>query len=91
MQTDFLDDLLTSHPNEPATKGVVLLLRSEMKSEFKTLRQEFGWLREEVGSLRQQMGSTDQRVSSLEVQFAQFQKSLELVATQVALILQKIS
>ncbi len=39
-ETDILQDLLESNPNEPVSKGVVLLLRTEMKSEFRTLRQE---------------------------------------------------
>ncbi len=77
MQTDFLDDLLTSNPNEGATKGLVLLLRTEMKSEFKALRADF-----------QALGSEFQ---TLKAQVTRVEKSLDLVATQVALILQKLS
>ncbi len=36
-QIDILDPLLAGNPNEAATKGVVLLLRSEVRSDFQLL------------------------------------------------------
>lgn len=41
METTLLNDLATSNPGEPATKGLVLLLRAEMKSEFKAVDLKF--------------------------------------------------
>ena len=40
LNTDLLTDLLSTNPNEPATKAVVILLRAEMQSEFKLVRSE---------------------------------------------------
>ena len=46
--SDLLDDLLSSNPNEPANKGIVLLLRTEIRSDFKSLRTEMNQRFEQV-------------------------------------------
>ena len=39
--SDLLNDLLDSDPNEAATKGIILILRAETRSEIKAMRTEF--------------------------------------------------
>lgn len=81
-QTDLLADLLSSNPNEPASKGIVLLLRTEMKSEFKAVRADIAELRAELGGVKSD-------VSTLKSDVAQIKNSLNLVAEQVAYLVSK--
>lgn len=43
-----MNELLTSNPNDYATNGVVLLLRTEMKSEFAKIDQRFAQIDEQL-------------------------------------------
>ena len=56
-ETDLLNDLLSTNPSSPATSGTVLLVRTEMKSEFKTLHTEMGQRFEKVENRLDKMDS----------------------------------
>ncbi len=69
--SDLLQDLLSSNPNDPASKGSVLLIHAEMRSEFRSLRQD----------MDQRFGEVNQRLNRLE---SSVQLIAENVATLVA-------
>jgi hypothetical protein len=77
-ETDMLHDLLTSDPNEPATKGHLLLFRAEVKSEFKTVRTE-------IGALSQRM---DERFRGVDENFKRIDSSIQLLALEVGKLAQ---
>lgn len=88
---DLLNDLLSSDPNEPATKGVVLLLRAEMKSEFKAVRsdlelvkQDVAVLKQDVAELKQDVAELKQDVAMIKTDIAGMKSAIDLVARQVA-------
>ena len=78
-ETDLLNDILTSNPNEPAAKGAVLLLRTEMKSEFKTVGLKFD-------GIDQKFERIDQRFERIENRLDHIDDSLELIAQQIAIL-----
>ena len=80
-QTDIIHDLLTSNPNEPASNGVVLLLRTEMNSEFKTARQK----------LEQHDAQFVEIKDEMRQQFKSIHDSLEMIAQQMAIVVTKLN
>jgi hypothetical protein len=73
-ETDILNDLLTSNPNDSASKGIILLLRAEMKSEFRTTHTKFGII--------------ETRLDQVEQRLDRIENSLELIAQNVSLLVQ---
>ena len=72
MSADILNDLLSSNPNEPASQGVILLLRAETKSEFKAMRAEIAQI--------------DQKVGQLDAKVTHMGESVEMIAQQIAVL-----
>ncbi len=50
-EPDMLGDLLTSNPNEVAVKGLVFLLRTEMKQELKVMQSELTAIKARLSQL----------------------------------------
>lgn len=104
---DLVNELLTTHPSEPVTSGVVLLLRAELKSEIKSLRMEMNQrfdlltgevtgmksevvgLKSEVVGLKSEVVGLKSEVAELKTGFLKLNDSLELIASNVALLLNR--
>lgn len=78
-EVDLLKDLMNSNPNEPAAKGTVLLLRAEMKSEFKTVREKLELHDRCFEHLNHEFKEVKHEIHTIK-------NSLELVAQQVAIL-----
>ena len=92
-----LNDLASANPNQPATNGVVLLVRAELKSE---IRSEVGSLRTEMN---QRFSEVNQRFEMMDQKFEEMNRklddvkqtvsglknSVELIAQQMATLLLK--
>lgn len=80
-EIDLLNDLLNSNPNAPAAKGEILLLRLEMKSEFKSLRSEldqrFGWIDQKFVEVDRRFGRVEQRLDKVEQRLDRIDQRLE--------------
>ena len=71
-EVDLLNDILSSNPNEPAPKGALLLLRTEMKAEFR--------------SVKDKLAQHDERFNQHDERFNRLDRSLDLIAQQVAIL-----
>ena len=104
-QTDIINDLLTGHPNEPASNGVVLLLRAEMKSEFKTVHQKLDQHDARFDAVDKRFDEMDKRFDEMDKQFVGIHKqlggineqiksiheSVEMLAQQMAIVVTKLN
>jgi len=87
-EIDLLSNLLSSNPNEPASKGEVLLLRAEMKYEFKTLRLG---LDQKFAGLDQRFAQIDQRFDRNEGLLRELVRMAKATAEQVAILVERSS
>ena len=104
-EVTILSDLATTNPNQPATNGLVLLLRAETQSEFRTLRTEMktefalvrseckAEIRSEVGSLRTEMNQkfdeVNQKFDEVGRKFDDVNLKLASLSNSVELIAQQ--
>ena len=97
---DLVNELLTTHPAEPVTSGVVLLLRAELKSEIKSLRREMNQrfdalgfeitgMKSDISNLKSDITTMKSDIAELKSSFQKLNQSLELVAANVVLLLEK--
>jgi chromosome segregation ATPase len=66
VEADILSDLISSNPNEPARNGALLLLRAEMKSEFKIIRSDLALLTGRMDGFESRMDGLGSRMDKLE-------------------------
>ena len=97
-QTDIINDLLTGHPNEPASNGVVLLLRAEMKSEFKTVHQKldqhdarFDAVDKRFDEMDKQFVGIHKQLGGINEQIKSIHESVEMLAQQMAIVVTKLN
>src|SRR5689334_2806655 len=68
-ENDFLADLLNSSPNEPATKGTLLLVYTDTRSQFRTLSSEmnrkFDKIHTDMSNLMPMVTATASQVATL--------------------------
>ena len=64
-EVDLINDILSSNPNEPAPKGALLLLRTEMKSEFRDVRTQFNEVHQQLGLINRSLDLIAQQVAVL--------------------------
>lgn len=74
--TDLLNDLLMSDPNEPATKGLLLLMRAETKSEFKKVHIELKTIKSEIVDIHTKIDKMD--------------RSIEFIAQQITKLVDRM-
>jgi chromosome segregation ATPase len=72
--SDIVSDLLSANPNEPASQGAVLLLRNEVRSDFKALRTE----------MDQRFAHVDRTMTSISVQVATLVEQQVIIRADLA-------
>ena len=82
-ENELLNNLLSSNPNDPATNGVVLLLRAETKSEFKTMRLRFDKVESRLDKIENRLDKVEGRLDKIETQ-------VTIIAQQVGIITMKL-
>lgn len=78
-ESDLLNDILSSNPNEPAAKGALLLLRTEMKSEFGEVGRRFD-------RVDQRLDRVEKRLDEHDARFDRIDRSLDLIAQQIGVL-----
>jgi predicted nuclease with TOPRIM domain len=87
-ETDILNELLTANPNEYATKGMLLLMRAEMKSEFKAVHTKLDQLDGRLSNLESRFDNLESRFDQLQGRLDKLEISVEFIAQNVALLVQ---
>ena len=85
-EVDLLNDILTSNPNEPVAKGVVLLLRTEMKFEFKSVRLKLEQHDQRFDQVDQRLEQIKEDFVGVRRQITDMNSSLEMIAQQIAVL-----
>ena len=91
MTTDILSNLMNSDPNEPATRGELMLMRAETKSEFRTMGSRIDRVEQRLGVLEKDVGEMKVTIKQIQTTLDQVIGSINMIAEQVSVLVSRSS